>query len=179
VSVTGMNAVNLLPLDVLISVVLTWIALGMCALLLQRSVRLITTLIFPLARTGCAGTGRAAVSVLLDSSPQSIVLRWVFPTCRMHLRLDPLSAFFLILLGRGDLRCVVVRSGYFRHLTAGPWRCCASTYQSVSGRHDAGVLADDAYMFHGRVEVHALSSYFLVTTDHNLPDIRKPDSFTC
>src|SRR5674476_132784 len=35
------------------------------------------------------------------------------------------------------------------------------------------LLADDAYMFMVSWETMALSSYFLVTTDHNVPDIRK------
>jgi formate hydrogenlyase subunit 3/multisubunit Na+/H+ antiporter MnhD subunit len=35
------------------------------------------------------------------------------------------------------------------------------------------LLADDAYMFMVAWETMALSSYFLVTTDHSIPDIRK------
>ena len=41
------------------------------------------------------------------------------------------------------------------------------------------LLADDAYLFMVAWETMALSSYFLVTTDHRLPRSAAPASSTC
>ncbi|MEQ1630056.1 MAG: hydrogenase 4 subunit B, partial [Gallionella sp.] len=83
---------SVMPLDVLIGVVLMWIALGMCALLLRGLPRLITNLIFPLGALVAlvlAAQGYAA----LGAAPQSVVLPLGLPGLPMHLRLDSLSAF--------------------------------------------------------------------------------------
>lgn len=167
-----MSVVNLLPLDVLIDVILTWIALGLAALVLQRSVRLITMLIFPLGALAAlvlAVQGYAA----LGAVPQSIVLPMGLPDLPMHLRLDSLSAFFLILLGVASFGVSLFSSGYFRHMDGKTLALLCLQYHLFLVGMTLVLLADDAYMFMVAWEVMALSSYFLVTTEHEKPEIRK------
>ena len=153
-------------------VVLFWLALGFAALLLQGSQRLLTRLVFPLGALGAlaiAGVGIAAM--LLPVS--TVVLPIGLPDLPFHLRLDALSAFFMVLLGGAAFGVTVYASGYFRSMAAGPLALLAMWYHLFLAGMVTVLLADDAYAFMVAWEVMALSSYFLVTTDHKIPDIRR------
>jgi hydrogenase-4 component B len=84
-----------------------------------------------------------------------------------------LSAFFLVLLGGASFGVTVYAVGYFRNMRAGPLGLLVLWYHLFLGGMVTVLLADDAYAFMVAWEVMALSSYFLVTTDHKIPDIRR------
>jgi formate hydrogenlyase subunit 3/multisubunit Na+/H+ antiporter MnhD subunit len=167
-----MNVLEVLPLDVAGAVPVLWLALGLLGLALQRSPHLITSVIFPagaiaslvLAATGLWGLGEVANIAVLPLG---------LPDLPLHLRLDPLSSFFLILLGGASFGVSIFGSGYFRHLDGKTLGLLALEYHLFLAGMTLVLLADDAYMFMVAWEVMALSSYFLVTTDHHVPDIRK------
>jgi hydrogenase-4 component B len=152
--------------------VLYWMLLGFGALLLQRRRRLLTSLVFPLGALGAlfmAGVGLVG----LVAPASAVILPIGLPDLPFHLRLDALSAFFLVLLGGASFGVTVYAVGYFRNMRAGPLGLLVLWYHLFLGGMATVLLADDAYAFMVAWEVMALSSYFLVTTDHKIPDIRR------
>jgi formate hydrogenlyase subunit 3/multisubunit Na+/H+ antiporter MnhD subunit len=167
-----MTVVSPLPIDIVCGVVLLWIVLGSLGLALQRSLNVIVNFIFPagaILSLVLAATGLWALS----ETPNIAVLPLGLPDLPFHLRLDPLSAFFLILLGGASFGVSLFSSGYFRHLDGKALPLLCFEYHLFLAGMTLVLLADDAYMFMVAWETMALSSYFLVTTDHNVPDIRK------
>ncbi|MDE2309542.1 MAG: hydrogenase 4 subunit B, partial [Betaproteobacteria bacterium] len=167
-----MDAVGILPLDVLGGVILLWLVLGLFGLVLQNTPHLISSIIFPLGAIAAlvvAGTGLWA----LGAAPSIAVLPLGLPDLPLHLRLDPLAAFFLILLGGASFGVSLFSAGYFRSMAGGMLALLCLEYHLFLASMALILVADDAYMFMVAWESMALSSYFLVTTDHAIPDIRK------
>ncbi len=167
-----MDAVGVLPLDVVGGVILLWMVLGLFGLVLQGTPHIISSVIFPLgalAALAVAGTGLWALGV----TPCIVVLPLGLPDLPLHLRLDPLSAFFLILLGGASFGVSLFSVGYFRTMQGNTLGLLCLEYHLFLASMALVLLADDAYMFMVAWETMALSSYFLVTTDHRVPDIRK------
>jgi formate hydrogenlyase subunit 3/multisubunit Na+/H+ antiporter MnhD subunit len=152
--------------------VLYWLILGFGALLLQRWPIFITRLIFPLGAAGALFVAAVGVAGLMLPT-SAVVLPIGLPGLPFHLRLDALSAFFLVLLGGASFGVTVYAMGYFRNMEAGPLALVALWYHLFLAGMTTVMLADDAYAFMVAWEVMALSSYFLVTTDHDVPDIRR------
>ena len=160
------------PLEWAWGVVLFWLALGGVAPLLQGSQCLLSRLVFPLGALGAlaiAGVGMAGM--ILPAS--TLILPIGLPDLPFHLRLDALSAFFMVLLGGAAFGITVYASGYFKSMAAGPLALLALWYHLFLAGMVMVLLADDAYAFMVAWEVMALSSYFLVTTDHKIPEIRR------
>ncbi len=159
-------------LDLAWGVVLFWLALGGASLLLHGSPRLLTRLVFPLGALGALGiAGVGVAGLILPAS--AMVLPIGLPDLPFHLRLDALSAFFMVLLGGAAFGITVYATGYFRSMAAGPLALLAMWYHLFLAGMVTVLLADDAYAFMVAWEVMALSSYFLVTTDHKIPEIRR------
>ncbi|MCK9200770.1 MAG: hydrogenase 4 subunit B [Gallionella sp.] len=167
-----MNAVNVSPLELLDGVILIWILLGLTGLALQRSSRFITGIIFPL---GALASLALAVTAFLSlgAPPETQVLLLGLPDLPFHLRLDALSAFFLVLLGAASFGVSIYAGGYFRSMEGQTLALLCLQYHLFLVGMTLVLLADDAYMFMVAWETMALASYFLVTTDHAIPDIRK------
>ncbi|MEO6976272.1 MAG: hydrogenase 4 subunit B [Gallionella sp.] len=167
-----MDIAGVLPLDVAGVAIVFWLALGLLGLALQRSPQLITQVIFPLG---------AIVSLILATAgflaigehASSAILPLGLPDLPFHLRLDPLSAFFLILLGGASFGVSLFSAGYFKSMQGNTLGLLCLEYHLFLASMALVLLADDAYMFMVAWETMALSSYFLVTTDHKIPDIRK------
>ncbi len=150
--------------------VLCWIGLGFAALFLQKS-RGLLSLVFPLGTlVALAMAGLGLAGLLLPAS--AVVLPIGLPDLPMHLRLDALSGFFLLLLGGAAFGVTLYAWGYFKDLAAGPLALILLWYHLFLAGMSLVLLADDAYAFMVAWEVMALSSYFLVTTDHDQPAIR-------
>jgi hydrogenase-4 component B len=149
-----------------------WIAIGVLGLLRPGSIRYVARLLFPLG--AAAGLGLALIALLaLQSSAASLVLPLGLPDLPIHARLDPLSAFFLLLLGATAAGISVFAAGYFREGEGtAPGLLCLQ-YHVFLGSMALVLLADDAYGFMVSWETMALSSYFLVTTQHRIPEIRR------
>lgn len=150
---------------------LFWLCLGFAALFLQR-MRSLQGLIFPLGALAAlfqAGIGACAVM----AAPSTLVLPIGLPDLPFHLRLDALSGFFLTLLGGAAFGVNWYAWGYFKALESGPFALLALWYHLFLAGMVMVLLADDAYAFMVAWEVMALSSYFLVTTDHDRAEIRR------
>jgi hydrogenase-4 component B len=167
-----MDIVGVLPLDVAGSAIVLWLTLGLLGLVLQRNPHHITNIIFPLGATVSlvlAATGLWALGEVASYA----VLPLGLPDLPLHLRLDPLSAFFLILLGGASFGVSLFSAGYFKSMQGNTLGLLCLEYHLFLAGMALVLLADDAYMFMVAWETMALSSYFLVTTDHAIPDIRK------
>ncbi|OIO81655.1 MAG: hydrogenase 4 subunit B [Gallionellaceae bacterium CG1_02_56_997] len=167
-----MDVFSLLPIDIAGGVTLLWIVLGLCGLALQGQPQVICRVVFPVGAVfslALAITGFWALSATANIA----VLPLGLPDLPFHLRLDPLSGLFLILLGGASFGVSLFSSGYFKGMEGDVLGLLSLEYHVFLAGMTLVILADDAYMFMVAWETMALSSYFLVTTDHNIPDTRR------
>ena len=166
-----MDVASLSTLEITNGVVLFWIMLGMAGLF-WRNTHLLTRILFPLSAVASLVLALAGF-IALGVTVQTLVLPLGLPDLPFHQRLDGLSSFFLILLGVATVGVSLFGSGYFRHMDGKTLGLLCLQYHLFLASMALVLLADDAYMFMVAWEAMALSSYFLVTTDHAIPDIRK------
>ncbi len=145
--------------------------IGLAGLLRPMSVGWNTAL-FPLgAVCGVALAWNAAAQI--GAPPQTLTLPIGLPDLPMHLRLDALARVFLLLLGATSSAVSIYYAGYFRREHGnGPGLLCLQ-YHLFLASMGLVLLADDAYAFMVGWECMALSSYFLVTAQHRVPEIRQ------
>lgn len=138
-------------------------------------VRDATRLVRPLFIAGAAvGLLVAVVAILsIGKAAQATVLPLGLPDLPFHLRLDSLSAFFLLLLGVTAAGISIFSAGYFRDSEGGAPGLLCFQYHAFLAAMALVLVADDAYVFMVAWETMALSSYFLVTTDHHVAEIRR------
>jgi hydrogenase-4 component B len=108
----------------------------------------------------------------LAQPAEQLTLLIGLPDLPFHLRLDPLSRTFLVLLGAASAGISVFAAGYFRKGEGTAPGLLGLEYHVFLASMGFVLLADDAYAFMVAWETMALSSYFLVTSQHNLPEIR-------
>src|SRR5690606_30216046 len=106
-------------------------------------------------------------------SAQTAVLPIGLPGLPFHLRLDALSAFFLLVIGASAAGVSAFAAGYFRRGEGTPPGLLCLQYHVFLASMAMVVLADDAYAFMVMWETMALSSCFLVTANHRIPEIRR------
>ena len=164
-------ASTLLPLDIALGVIVYWLLLGLAGLF-SRNSHFITRIIFPASALGSLLLAVAAL-YSLGTAANIAVLPLGLPDLPFHLRLDSLSAFFLLLLGAASIGISLYSAGYFRHMAGGTLGLLCFEYHLFLVGMTLVFLADDAYLFMVAWETMALSSYFLVTTDHAVPEIRR------
>jgi len=160
------------PIEICMGLLVAWGVIGALGLLRPGNVPYVARLLFPLG--AIVGMALAAVALYgIDLAPATRVLRAGLPDLPFHLRLDALSGVFLVLLGGASAGVSIFAAGYFRagEGTA-PGLLCLQ-YHVFLASMGFVLLADDAYAFMMAWETMALSSYFLVTTQHRIPEIRR------
>jgi hydrogenase-4 component B len=164
--------VSIAPLDVVALVACFWLTLGLVGVAVQRNVPLVAKGLYP---AGAAGglVLAAAAFVGLGQVPESRVLPLGLPDLPFQLRLDALSACFLFLLGAVSAGVSIFAAGYIRRGEGTPPGLQSLYYHVFLASMALVLLADDAYGFMVAWETMALSSFFLVTSDHRLPEIRR------
>ena len=149
-----------------------WLAIGALGLARPRNIVFVGRVLFTVG----AGVGlilAAAALLAMGQAAQTAILPVGLPGLPFHLRLDALSAFFLLLLGGASAGISLFSAGYFRASEgAAPGLLCLQ-YHTFLAAMALVLLADDAYLFMVAWETMALASFFLVTTDHRLPEIRR------
>ena len=155
-----------------LAVIVGWLALGAIGIARPRRLPLVAHVLFPLG--ALLGVALAVLAgVALGAEPETVVLPLGLPDLPFHLRLDALSAFFLLLLGIGAAAVSWFSAGYFRGSQGtAPGLVCLQ-YHVFLAAMALVLLADDAYAFMVAWETMALASFFLVITDHRLPEIRR------
>jgi len=160
------------PLDLCLLLLALWGLIGLAGLLRPTSLRYVGRTLFPLGAL-CGAVLAAVACASLAAPPEQAVLVIGLPDLPMHLRRDALSSLFLFLLGAASAGISVFAAGYFRrgHGTSAGLLCLQ--YHLFLASMGFVLLADDAYAFMVAWETMALSSYFLVTTQHSLGEIRR------
>jgi formate hydrogenlyase subunit 3/multisubunit Na+/H+ antiporter MnhD subunit len=159
-------------LDWAMVVILAWIVLGVVGVFALRRLAFVSRVLFPLG--AAAGVALAGIALAaLFASPEVAVLPIGLPTLPFHLRLDALSAFFLLVIGGASAGISVFAAGYFRRGEGTPPGLLCLEYHLFLAAMAGVVLADDAYAFMVTWEAMALSSFFLVTANHRIPEIRR------
>src|SRR5450432_1114018 len=160
------------PLMLCVLLLMAWCTVGLAGMVRPLSLPFVGRTLFPLgALIGAALAVVAATS--LTHTTEQLVLPIGLPDLPVHLHLDALSGVFLVLLGAASAGISVFAAGYFRRGEGtAPGLLCLQYHLFLSSMGFV-LLADDAYAFMLAWETMALSSYFLVTTQHRLPEIRK------
>ena len=150
-----------------------WLAIGVAGLVRPRSVRYAGRALFVLGAFVGLALAAAAAWGLVSAVTETRVLPIGLPDLPFHLRLDALSAAFLLLLGAVAAGVSLFSAGYFRDSEGmAPGLLCLQ-YHVFLASMGLVLLADDAYAYMVGWELMALSSYFLVTTQHRIPEIRR------
>jgi formate hydrogenlyase subunit 3/multisubunit Na+/H+ antiporter MnhD subunit len=163
--------VTLTPLAGALAGALAWLAIAAASLVPAGNAAFARRFAFPLG----AIVGLAIAAVGLDTvwqSAQTLTLPLGLPDLPFHLRIDPLAGFFLMLLGAVSAGISVYAAGYFREEPSGRLALIGFQYHVFLASMAFVLLADDAYFFMVAWETMALSSYFLVITDHKQAAIR-------
>jgi hydrogenase-4 component B len=160
------------PIDASLLAIGAWIAIGGCGLMAPRSAALACRALYPAG--AAVGLLLAAVALYaLFHDPSARVLALGLPDLPFHARLDALSAFFLLLLGGVGAGVSVFAAGYLRADQGSPPGLIALCYHLFLASMALVLVADDAYFFMVAWETMALSSFFLVTSDHRHAEIRR------
>ena len=160
-----------LHLDWMLVIAMAWLAVGAAGILALHRFRLVSQVLFPVG----ALLGLALFGLALDAlhgSPEVAVLPIGLPALPFHLRLDSLSAYFLMMIGGASAGISTFAAGYFRKGEGTPPGLLCLEYHVFLVSMVGVVLADDAYSFMVMWETMALSSFFLVTANHRMPEVR-------
>ena len=159
-------------LSMVLAIVIAWLMIGAAGLAAPRKLGWVGHTLFPLG--AALGLALAIVAVMaLFAAPETRILPLGLPDLPMHLHLDPLAAFFLALIGLAVSGVSLYAAGYFRAGEgAAPGLMCLQ-YHVFLASMAMVVIADDAFTFMVAWETMALSSYFLVTTQHRVPEIQQ------
>ena len=166
---------DFLLIDWIVAAIFGWLAIGLVGIAFPRNFRLISRTLFPLG-AALALLLAALALVGMTGDAQLRILPLGLPDLPFHLRLDALSSFFLLLLGAAAAGISIYAAGYFRPSedktsTALGLQCLI--YHLFLASMAFVLLADDGYAFMVAWESMALSSFFLVTSEHRLAETRR------
>jgi hydrogenase-4 component B len=159
------------PLHLVLFVAGLWLALGIIGACFSRQHLLVTRLLVP---AGALGAILVAVAGFwaIGADPVALVLPLGLPNLPFHLRIDSLSGFFLLLLGTVSAGIAIFTAGYLRpDESSAPGMQCLYLHVFLASMVLV-IVSNDAYGFMVFWETMALSSYFLVVSDHERPEIR-------
>ena len=153
-----------------------WLAGDCIACLLRpHSIRYVARFLFPVGAVLCVAMFLLAGAFLLGGhAPEGMTLPLGLPDLPFHLRLDALSAFFLMILGLSGAGISTFAAGYFRTGEGTAPGLLGLHYHIFLASMAVVMLADDAYLFMVAWETMALS---LVLSCHfAAPDSGDPAS---
>ncbi|MEI7430417.1 MAG: hydrogenase 4 subunit B [Betaproteobacteria bacterium] len=163
---------EILLLDWILTVAAGWLVIGLTGAAFPHRFRLISRVLFPLGAVFGILLAVLALSGIV-SGTQVRTLPLGLPDLPFHLRLDSLSAFFLFLLGATSAGISIYAAGYMRRGEGtAPGLQCLLFHVFLASMCFV-MLADDGYAFMVAWESMALSSFFLVTSEHRHAEIRR------
>jgi hydrogenase-4 component B len=124
----------------------------------------------PIVYGGSLGVSAAVLLIALFSlaaTPSRMILPIGLPWTGAHFRLDPLAAFFLVVVGLGSAGACLYALGYGRHEHE-PQRVLPF-YPAFLAGMNLVVVADDAFSFLFAWELMSLASWALVMSHHREP----------
>ena len=167
----GPTITHWLHLDWVLVVMAGFLVLSVAGVIALRRLQFVAHVLFPIGGLlGLALFGIALGAIL--GSPEVAVLPIGLPDLPFHFRLDSLSAYFLMVIGGASAGISVFAAGYFRKGEGTPPGLMCLEYHVFLASMVGVILADDAYAFMVMWETMALSSFFLVTANHRVPEVR-------
>lgn len=163
---------NWLSIDVILLVITIWLGTGVAGVIALRQFGFVARVLFPLGGMCCLALAWAALQ-MIGSTPETAILPLGLPQLPFHLRLDSLAAFFLLVIGAVGAGISIFAAGYFRKGAGTPPGLLCLEYHVFLASMVLVILADDAYAFMVAWETMALSSFFLVTANHKLPEVQE------
>jgi len=122
---------------------------------------------------GSAGGVAVGVLGLAAESPSAFSLPSTLPLLRYAIRLDPLSAFFVLAISLVGVAVSVFALGYVREFYGRhSIGALGALYNAFLLSMTLVVLADDGFFFLVVWEIMSLVSYFLVVTEHEKAEVR-------
>jgi formate hydrogenlyase subunit 3/multisubunit Na+/H+ antiporter MnhD subunit len=161
-----------LAIDWMLAAIAGWIAIGAVGVARPHNLFIVARVLFPLGAALALLVAAAALPALAGGT-ETAILPLGLPGLPFHLRLDALSAFFLLLLGAAAAGISVFAAGYFRKGEGTPPGLLCLLYHLFLAGMAMVMLADDAYVFMVMWELMALASFFLVTANHTIAAIRR------
>lgn len=161
-----------LHLDWVLVVVVAWLLIGVAGVAALRRFRFVAVVLFPVGALFSVVLMAVGIGAAF-ATPEVAVLPLGLPQLPFHLRLDSLSAFFLILIGGVSAGVSTFAAGYFRRGEGTPPGLICLEYHVFLASIAMLVMADDAYVFMVMWETMAFSSFFLVLANHRMPEIRQ------
>ena len=159
-------------LDGILMAALSWLLIGVVGVAFPRRFTLISRILFPLGAVVGILVALLALSAMM-ASPQTRILPLGLPDLPFHLRVDALSAFFLFLLGATAAGISIYTAGYLRQGDGAQPGLHCLLYHAFLASMAFVMLADDGYAFMVAWETMALTSFFLVTSEHRHAEIRR------
>jgi len=159
-------------LDWVLVIVSGWLLIGLAGVAALRRLRFVAVVLFPAGALLSVGLMAVALSAAF-AGPEVAVLPLGLPQLPFHLRLDSLSAFFLLLIGGVSVGVSTFAAGYFRRGEGAPPGLICLEYHVFLASIALLVMADDAYVFMVMWETMAFASFFLVLANHRIAEIRQ------
>jgi len=159
-------------LDWVLVIVSGWLLIGLAGVAALRRLRFVAVVLFPAGAMLSVGLMAVALSAAF-AGPEVAVLPLGLPQLPFHLRLDSLSAFFLLLIGGVSVGVSTFAAGYFRRGEGTPPGLICLEYHVFLASIALLVMADDAYVFMVMWETMAFASFFLVLANHRIAEIRQ------
>ncbi|MHB1756516.1 MAG: hydrogenase 4 subunit B [Leptospirillum sp.] len=161
------------PLDLSLSAIVYWFVLAILSLLLSRIPRVPLHQMF---LPGAAGSLLLAISGFsgLNGSSQTKIIPLGLPGLPFHLHQDALSSLFLLLIGFVSFGISVFAAGYFKEdHHRSDLGFLSFQYNLFLISMTLVLLSADSYLFLLSWESMAMTSYFLVVTDHGKDVVRQ------
>ena len=160
------------PLAAALTLAAAWLAIAAIGVCAPHALRFVAKVLYPLgALVGLALAVTAFVAI--SQPPDETVLPLGLPDLPFHFRIDALSAFFLLILGSVAAGVSVFAAGYLRPGEGTQPGVQCLWYHLFLASMALVLLANDAYAFMVTWETMAVSSFFLVTSDHRIAEIRR------
>ena len=161
------------PLAACLALLAGWILVGAAGLIRPQSVRFGGRTLFCCGALLGLALALVAAASLAGGITERLVLPVGLPDLPLHVRLDPLASAFLALLGATAAGVSIFGAGYFREGEGTAPGLLSLQYHWFLASMGFVLLADDAYGFMVAWEAMAICSYFLVTTQHRIAEIRR------
>jgi len=161
-----------LLIDWIVLAILGWLVIGVIGVFFARQFTLISRVLFPLGTLIGLAIALMALTGIV-AGPQVCILPLGLPDLPFHLRLDALSGFFLFLLGATSAGISIYSAGYMRRSEGRALGLQCLLYHLFMASMAFVMLADDGYAFMVAWETMALTSFFLVTSEHRHAEIRR------
>jgi len=135
-----------LPLDWVLVVAAGWLLVGVLGLFALRNLGWVAKVLFPAGGALALALFGIALAAMF-AVPQTAVLPLGLPGLPFHFRLDPLAAFFLMVIGATSAGVSAFAAGYFRKGEGTPPGLLCLEYHVFLASMTLVVCADDAYAF--------------------------------